>query len=140
MFGVHRNTVRAWIKAGLSLIDDAKPALIRGAEFRRFLEARRHAARCPSPPGKLYCFSCKQSRAPALGMADFIPRETGAGALVALCEACGTAMHRRARFETLAAILPGVVVQLPAIGGDPRDAPAKQARAHSGAPATPLKL
>lgn len=112
LFGVHRNTVRAWMKAGLCPIDDGKPALIRGADLRQFLDSRRKAARCPSPPGKLYCFSCKLSRTPALGMADFTPRAKGAGNLSALCEACGTAMHRRASLDALEIILPGIFVRL----------------------------
>jgi len=116
LFLVHRNTVRAWIKAGLPAIDDAKPALIRGADLQHFLEARRKAARRPSAPGTLFCFSCKTSRSPALGMADFTARATGAGNLSALCESCGTVMHRRARLDALGAILPGVAVRI--VGAD----------------------
>jgi hypothetical protein len=112
LFAVHRNTVRAWLKAGLSTIDDAKPALIRGADLRRFLDARRQAARRPCPPGTLYCFSCRASRAPALGMADFIARDGGAGNLRAVCETCGTTMHRRARQDALSIILPGIAVRV----------------------------
>jgi hypothetical protein len=118
LFAVHRNTVRAWLKAGLPTIDDAKPALIRGADLRRFLDARRKAARRPCAPGTLYCFACRASRAPALGMADFIAREGGAGNLRALCEACGTTMHRRTRQDTLDAILPGIAVRV--MGGEGR--------------------
>ena len=112
LFLVHRNTVRAWIKVGLPTIDDAKPALIRGADLRQFLEARRKMARRPCAPGTLYCFSCKSSRAPALGMVDFSACATGAGNLSALCEACGTAMHRRCRQDALGTILPGIAVRM----------------------------
>ena len=69
LFGVHRNTVRSWQKAGLAAIDTVKPALIRGVTLRTFLESRRKAARRPCPPGTLYCFKCRAARAPALGMA-----------------------------------------------------------------------
>lgn len=112
LFAVHRNTVRAWLKAGLPTIDDGKPALVRGADLRRFLEARRKAARRPCAPGTLYCFGCRASRAPALGMADFIARDGGAGNLRALCETCGTTMHRRARRDDLGVILPGIAVRI----------------------------
>jgi hypothetical protein len=109
---VRRNTVRTWLKAGLVAIDDAKPALIQGVTLRTFLEARRKAARRPCPPGTLYCFKCRDSRAPALGMVDFATRETGAGDIRALCEVCGTTMHRRAKEAALDAILPGLVIRI----------------------------
>ena len=112
LFGVHRNTVRAWMKAGLAAIDHAKPALVQGVTLRAFLEARRKAARRPCPPGTLYCFKCRIGRAPALGMVDFVARQTGAGDLRALCENCGTAMHRRAQEAALAAILPGMTIRI----------------------------
>lgn len=113
---VHPNTVRAWMKTGLAAIDDAKPALIRGNDLQQFLAARRKAARRPCAPGTLYCFRCRQARAPALGMADFMAREGGAGNLRALCEACGTVMHRRAKEADLGAILPGMAVRI--MGGE----------------------
>jgi len=118
LFGVHRNTARAWMKAGLAAIDDAKPALVQGVTLRAFLEARRKAARRPCPPGTLYCFKCRDGRAPALGMVDFVTRETGAGDLRAFCEVCGTVMHRRAKEAALGAILPGMAVRI--MGGEGR--------------------
>jgi hypothetical protein len=112
LFNVHRNTVRAWMKAGLPAIDDRKPAMVRGADLRQFLEARRKAARRPCAPGTLYCFGCRQARAPALGMADYMAGEGGAGNLKALCEVCGTVMHRRARPDALDTILPEITVRI----------------------------
>src|SRR5918997_1699111 len=97
LLNVHRNTVRAWLKSGLPVIDTSRPALIQGKVLRAFLESRRVRAKCPCPPGTLYCLKCRAPRLPALGMVDFIPREAGAGNLQALCEPCGTGMHRRAR-------------------------------------------
>lgn len=46
-FGVHRNTVRAWIKGGLPTCDDQRPALILGRQLLAFLKARREAKRSP---------------------------------------------------------------------------------------------
>lgn len=114
LFGVSRNTVRNWQKAGLEAIDDGRPALFKGTTLRAFLESRRTAAKRPCPPGTLYCLKCRQPRPPALGMADYVVRESasGAGDLQALCEVCGTAMHRRARQTTLGAVLPGIEVRI----------------------------
>lgn len=137
LFAVHRNTVRAWLKAGLYTIDDAKPALIRGADLRRFLGARRKAARRPCAPGTLYCFRCRASRSPALGMADFIARDSGAGNLRALCEACGTTMHRRARQDALGVILPGISVRVMGAEGRIAECPQPSPNCAEGRPETP---
>ncbi len=118
LFDLHRNTVRAWLKSGgLEPIDGGRPILIKGAVLRAFLEARRAKAKRPCPPGAIYCFSCQAPRKPALGMADFTWRETGAGDLSAPCEACGTTMHRRARLDALEQILPGIPVRV--VGATP---------------------
>ena len=54
LFGTHRNTVRAWLKAGLKAIDGSRPVLILGSELRRFLDERRAKRKCPTPPGMIY--------------------------------------------------------------------------------------
>jgi len=113
LYGLGRNTVRAWIKTGgLTPLDGGRPILVMGATLRMFLEARRAKAKRPCPPGHLYCFACRVPRAPALAMADFIPQAKGAGRLSALCEVCGTTMHRRAREDALPLILPDVPVRI----------------------------
>lgn len=113
LYALHRNTVRTWIKTGgLAPLDGGRPILVMGATLRAFLEARRAKAKRPCPPGHLYCFACRVPREPALAMADFVPQAKGAGRLSALCEACGTTMHRRAREDALSLILPGVPVRI----------------------------
>jgi excisionase family DNA binding protein len=113
LYGLHRNTVRSWIKRdGLPTIDGGRPVLIRGADLRVFLDTRRRAAKRPCPPGTLYCFKCRAPRAPALGMADFVVGERRAGNIAALCETCGASVHRGARRSALAAILPGIEVRI----------------------------
>ena len=113
LYDVHLHTVRRWIKTGgLTPLDGGRPTLVMGATLRGFLEVRRARAKRPCPPGHLYCFACHVPRKPALGMADFAPQAKGAGKLSALCAACGTVMHRRARQEALPLILPRVPVRI----------------------------
>jgi hypothetical protein len=113
LYGVHGNTVRQWIKShGLTPLDGGRPIVVMGATLRAFLEARRAKAKRPCPPGYLFCFACHAPRKPALGMADFVPQPKGAGKVTALCEACGTTMHRRGREDALHLILPGVPVRI----------------------------
>jgi excisionase family DNA binding protein len=117
LYGLHRNTVRAWLKGGgLAAIDGGRPVLVQGKTLRGFLEARRTGAKRPCSPGTLYCLRCRQPRQPALGMVDFIARPAGAGNLRALCETCGAPMNRRARWSTVSEVLPGIEVR---VMGDP---------------------
>jgi hypothetical protein len=109
LFAVHRNTVRAWIRAGLPTVA-GRPVLIEGRELRAFLERRRAAAKRPCSPGTLYCLKCHVPRPPVPRAVVFEAREHGAGSLRAICATCGTRMFQRARQERLAAVMPGIAV------------------------------
>ena len=58
LFGTHKNTVRAWVKAGLPTSDGKRPILILGSELAGDLKVRRAkstvcgAALRNSPPGR----------------------------------------------------------------------------------------
>ncbi|HEY1072854.1 helix-turn-helix domain-containing protein [Brevundimonas sp.] len=112
LYGVHRNTVRAWFKAGLPAIDDHRPMMFQGRALRVFLQARRDRAKRPCQPGTLYCCKCRAPREPAPGSAVFDARATGAGTLRALCVTCGCRMFRRTRQSSLADIMPQIPVRI----------------------------
>lgn len=109
---VHKNTVRGWLVKGLEPIDNQRPMLFAGTAMRDFLKKQRAARKRPCPAGTLYCLKCRQPRAPALGMADYKPFSTTSGNLKAMCEACGTMMHRRTSLASLKAVLPEIEVQI----------------------------
>ena len=111
VLGVHKNTIRGWIKQGLPVVDCKRPVLILGRCLRKFLEGRRKAAKCQCPPGTIYCFKCRCARRPALGMVDFIPLTAATGNLRALCEACETPLYRRARTDAIGSVMPNLAVQ-----------------------------
>jgi Helix-turn-helix domain len=94
--GVHKNTVRMWIKGGLAVADDRRPTVMSGAAIRAFLENRLKARRSPLKPGEFYCFRCREPKSPAGGIADFVAAGGGLGTLTGLCPDCETIMHRRA--------------------------------------------
>ena len=110
--GAHKNSVRGWIKNGLPIVDLSRPVLILGHELRAYLERKRKAAKRPCPPGTLYCFKCRQPRAPAMGMVEATRQNNTTGNLSAICEVCGTMMHRRTRLAAIAAIMPNLDVQI----------------------------
>lgn len=111
ILGAHKHTVRGWIKAGLPTVDSTRPVLILGSDFQEWWGTRRKAAKRPLNPGELYCFKCRQPKAPALGMVGYLATNASTGNLRAMCETCGTMMHRRARLIALAAIMPGLDVK-----------------------------
>ena len=110
--GVHKNTVRNWQREGLPAIDRTRPLLFQGQAVREFLTCRNASRKRPCPPGTLYCLRCREPRAPALGMVDYFETKPGTGNLKALCESCEATMHRRARRAALAAVMPGIAVQV----------------------------
>lgn len=108
---VHKNTVRYWQRAGLTPLDNGRPALFAGSVVRAFLASRNASRKSPCPPGTLYCFRCRAPRPAALGMVDFVPTNALSGNIRALCGTCETTMHRRASRTALALIMPGCEIQ-----------------------------
>jgi hypothetical protein len=101
LLGVHRNTVRHWIKSGLAVCDGRRPILVLGSELADYLQKRRVARRRPCEPGHLYCVRCRTPKYPALGMADFFATSATLGNIQGLCPECGTVMNRRVNVTKL---------------------------------------
>lgn len=113
--GVAKGTVRRWLKSGLPAISDRKPLLILGADLAQFLEDRR-ATKQTGKLNECFCFACRAPRAPAAGMADFVPLSATSGNLRALCCDCAGVMHKRvslAKLPELQAILDVTIMQAP---------------------------
>ena len=104
LLGVHRNTVRQWLRSGLAACDDRRPTLILGRALADFLQKRQKARRRPCPPGHLYCLRCRAARFPAEGMADYVPTSLTLGNIVGLCPTCGTLMYRRVNPAQLSSV------------------------------------
>jgi hypothetical protein len=102
--GVHKNTVRNWVRGGLRRVDDGRPYLFRGAVIIDFLRARRREAKRPLQAGEIYCLSCRAPRSPALGMADLIPLNDKTGNLCGICPACDRMIYRRVSLLNLRTI------------------------------------
>ena len=101
LFGVHRNTVREWVKRGLPTNDGKRPMLILGRDLVAFLTARRAKNKRTCQPGEIYCVRCRAPRAPAGEMVDYVPVTATLGNLVAICSACETMMYRRVSLAKL---------------------------------------
>jgi hypothetical protein len=115
---VHPNTFRAWFAKGLPKLAEQRPALVLGSELRAFLEVQRKSRKQPCGPGRIFCFKCHAPRRPALGMVDYVPHGATGGNLRALCEHCGTIMHRRISRAAIAKTMPDSEIRF--TGAHPR--------------------
>lgn len=95
LYGVHRQTVRQWIGAGLSPNDATRPVLIHGTALNAFHASRRTSARRPCGPLELYCLRCRSPRRPAGDVADYVPMTDKVGTLAAICPECNRMMTQR---------------------------------------------
>jgi hypothetical protein len=113
LFGIHKNTVRRWVKAGLPTIDDRRPMLILGGELRAFLEARRKKNKRTCRPGEMYCVRCRAPKIPAGDMVDYLPVTEKLGNLKALCPDCDSIMNQRVSTAKLAQVRERMEIAFP---------------------------
>lgn len=112
-FGVHKNTVSAWLKAGLPTCDKRRPTLILGRDLASFLQARRAKNKRTCGPGEIYCVRCRSPKSPAGNMADYDPVNEKVGNLKAICPQCYAIMNRRVSLAKLGAIQAKIEIMFP---------------------------
>ncbi len=110
--GVSVATVRAWIKDGLSKIDQTRPTLIMGFQASDFLSNRKSLAKQPLAMGEFYCLRCKAPRKPFGLMADYHPTSATGGRLKALCGVCECLCNRNIRASQLGEISKVLAIEL----------------------------
>lgn len=115
--GIAKGSVRRWLKAGLPHLADQRPFLILGSDLRDFLEKRdKPKQRCRLH--EFFCFRCREPKAAAGGLIDYVARTALSGQLSAICEACETIMHKNVSASKLALLERQAAVSFPQ--GDPR--------------------
>jgi Zn-finger protein len=113
LLGVHKNTVRAWIKSGLSVLDERRPFLILGYVLKEFLKNRRVKNKRPCKPGQFYCFKCRAPQYPAGNMAEYHEVTDKFGDLIASCYDCGTTINQRVSLSKIEQICSKINVSFP---------------------------
>jgi hypothetical protein len=113
LYGVHKNTVRGWIKKGLPVCDDLKPCLILGQDLRTFLQASRKNRKQKCKPTEMYCMRCKSPQLPALNMVDYEASTATTGRLIGICNACEGGINKYISLANLALIGRQLDVSLP---------------------------
>ncbi len=101
ILGVHKNSVRQWIKQGLPIIDERRPTLLLGMDIRTFLDNRKAKRKHRLLAGEFYCFKCRAPKTAYGGIADYIVTSTTLGNLKGLCPDCETIMNRRTSWANL---------------------------------------
>src|SRR5262245_31358725 len=104
LFGIHKNTVRSWLKQGLAAIDDRRPILILGRELSRFLRERRQKAKKTCGPGGIYWLAGRAPEVPAGKMAECTPTAPLAGNLCGICPDCHRLIYRRVNLTKIDAV------------------------------------
>lgn len=94
MFGIHKNTVRTWVKQGLPITDNKRPMLILGRDLSEFLQAKRLKNKRPCKPGEIFCVRCREPKLPAGNMADYESLTETQGNLMGICPNCGILIYR----------------------------------------------
>lgn len=97
LLGIHRNTVRQWLKVGLKPIDNRRPRLMHGSELKAFLTARQQSRRTKCEVGEFYCFKCRAAQRPWGDTADARIHSGKIVKLTALCPVYGIPMNRMVR-------------------------------------------
>lgn len=96
--GLHPQTVRAWIKAGLKTIDTSKPALIYGHDLISFLKKHNDKNKCSTEFDQIYCMKCRDARSVFQNM---VAVEHNGKFLKAqgLCRTCKTRMFKSYKLD-----------------------------------------
>ena len=113
MFGIHKNTVRQWVKRGLATVDDKRPMLILGHVLVEFLKARRTKNKQKCKPGELYCVRCRSPKRPAGDMADYSPITDKIGNLIGICPDCEAIMNRHVSLATIELVRGNIDISFP---------------------------
>jgi hypothetical protein len=94
LFGIHKNTVRGWVKVGLATTDKKRPMLFLGDDLVAFLQLRRKRNKKVCRPGELYCVRCREPKPAGGDMAEYTRVTETTGNLMAICPDCDAIMNR----------------------------------------------
>lgn len=109
--GVSPRTIRAWSADGLCVMDDERPALIRGDDLRDYIKSKRADRKVKTSIDTFYCMRCRKERRAAEELADCTIKGSRA-TLTALCETCETVVSKpiaQARVTEIARVL-GLII------------------------------
>jgi hypothetical protein len=94
VFGVHKNTIAAWVKDGLPCLQEQRPFLILGREAKVFLQHRRTSKKQKCKQNEFYCLRCKAPAKPYDNFVEYVPITSAKGRLTGFCECCESIVNK----------------------------------------------
>jgi len=101
VFGVHKNTVSAWVKNGLPCLKERRPFLILGVDARAYLKEQRGQKKQKCKPDELFCMRCKAPTRPAEGFVEYVPQSATRGRLTGFCGRCECVVNKFISYDSL---------------------------------------
>lgn len=91
--GVSPRTIRNWAAGGLRLMQEDRPALVRGDDLITFIKAQRKQRKQSLPLDRFFCLRCRAPRATAGGLVECV-QHGGRFTLIAICDVCETILRK----------------------------------------------
>ena len=113
LFSKHKNTVRAWVEAGLPTCDRKRPTLILGHDLAVFLKDRQAKRKQPCRPGEIYCVRCRSPKRPAGNLVDYEPVTDKIGNLTAICPDCEALINQRVSADKFGSVKAKMEITFP---------------------------
>ena len=91
--GVSPRTIRNWAANGLRLMQDDRPALVRGDDLIAFIKGQRQQRKQSLALDRFFCLRCRAPSAAAGGLAE-CTQHGARFTLIAICEVCETILRK----------------------------------------------
>jgi len=101
VFGVHKNTVSAWVKNGLPCLKERRPLLILGIDARAYLQNQRSKKKQQCRADELFCMRCKAPTKPAENFVEYQPISDTKGRLTGFCGRCECVVNKFVSYDSL---------------------------------------
>jgi len=101
LYGIHRGTVRQWIKEGLPLIDNHKPFIVLGSYLKEFLKNRQGNRKTKCNANELYCFKCRDARTSWNNLVDLKILNERSLLIIGICSQCNTETNKLSSLKNL---------------------------------------
>lgn len=101
VFGIHKNTVSAWVKNGLPCLKEMRPFLILGDEARTYLKDQRVRNKQKCDPDEFYCVRCKSPTKPEEDFVEYVPLSATKGRLTGFCSRCECVVNKFVSYGSL---------------------------------------
>ncbi len=101
VFGIHKNTIAAWVKNGLPCIQERRPFLILGRDAKAFLQQQRMSKKQKCKQSEFYCMRCKAPVKPYDNFVEYITISSTKGRLMGSCENCESIVNKFVSYTSI---------------------------------------